>query len=415
MNIYFSYNIVVMNIKDLLQYEEKWCSKMGYMNPYLDPYNHHITSSTVTGDHSAYRRFPENRHVYDKLWVAKTQHLKCGRLEDLKGKYSNLSYPIFIKPRWGHLSAASKNCFKILSASQLKKYLDYPDMMWSEFIDGTEGMTDFLMLNGRIVWKITYKYSEQQNGFTDVYKYISPHTPTPHSIEQWARDKVQSHTGFLNIQYRKNKIIEVGLRPARSGMYIIGADCPALSKNIYNVIDRNFWDESLESNLNFKPFYVYKCYTNIPVIYLWPQKIIDALMPTLSDMPLYEYYFEPVNNEGMVFFQFMHHDFDTGMKSKYILEVLFVTTQILFIISFFFVIYTLFACKISISASVLSIFLLLWFTRFLNPMYVNYNNYKAYMQMIQGKHSLTSQKEFDAVTEKIKYKGNNYTYADELS
>ena len=27
--------------------------------------------------------------------------------------------------------------------------------MWSEFVDGTEGMTDFLLSNGRIVWQVT--------------------------------------------------------------------------------------------------------------------------------------------------------------------------------------------------------------------------------------------------------------------
>lgn len=403
-----------MNIRDILKYEEQWCNQMGYRNPYLDPYDHHITSSTVTGDHAAYRRFPENRHVYDKLWVAKTQRLRCGQLEELKNKEGNIKYPIFIKPRWGHLSAASKNCYKITSQSQLSKYLDYPDMMWSEFINGTEGMTDFLLLNGRIVWQITYIYSDEQNGFTDVYKYVSPYTRPIPSIEQWARDHVHGHTGFVNIQYRKDKIIEVGLRPARSGMYIIGADCPALSKNIYNIIDRHFWDETLEPQLMFKPFYVYKCYTTVPILYLWPQKLIDTLIPSLTDMPLYEYYFEPVNNEGVVFFQFMHRDFNKGLKAKRIIEVLFVMTQLLFFLTFLIIIYTLFTCKGYISLTLLFLFIGAWFTRFLNPMYVNYNNYKAYMQMFQGKNSLTSQKDFDMVTNKIKYKGPNATNADEL-
>jgi hypothetical protein len=394
-----------MNIKDILMYEEKWCTKMGYRNPYLDPYNHHISSSTVTGDHAAYRRFPENRHVYDKLWIAKTQHLKCGRLEELKGKEDNIKYPIFIKPRWGHLSAASKNCYKIVSYSELSKYLDYPDMMWSEFINGTEGMTDFLLLNGRIVWQITYVYSDEQNGFTDVYKFISPDTQPFPSIEQWTRDHINGHTGFVNIQYRKDKIIEAGLRPARGGMYLIGADSPALSKNIYNVIDRHFWDETLEPAITFKPFYVYKCYTKVPILYIWPQKIIDILIPSLTDMPLYEYYFEPVNNEGLVFFQFMHRDFNKGLRAKRIIELLFVTTQFLFLLTFLFIIYTLITCKGYYSLSLLFLFIGIWLTRFLNPMYVNYNNYKAYMQRFIGKESLTSQKEFDMETsDKLKEK-----------
>lgn len=390
-----------MNIKALLKHEEKWCTMMGYTNPYLDPYDHHITISTVTGDHSAYRRFPENRHVYDKLWVAKTQGLRCGRLEELIGKQSEIKYPIFIKPRWGHLSAGSKNCYKIDGEDRLMRYIDYPDMMWSEFIDGTEGMTDFLMLNGRIVWKITYKYSDEQNGFTDIYKYISLETPTPPNIEEWARDNVRGHTGFVNVQYRKNKIIEVGLRPARSGMYLIGADCPALSKNIYNVIDRMFWDTSIESDIKFKPFYVYKCYTRMPVVYLWPQTVLDTMIRKMTDMPLYEYYFEPVNNEGIVFFQFMHQNHTTGMRVKKFVEILFAITQLFFIFIMILIVYILFKRPNRINYIIVAMFIIIWLSRFLNPIYVNYNCYKAYAQMFQGKDSLTSQADFDNVTEKI--------------
>lgn len=390
-----------MSIKKLLKQEEKWCRMMGYKNPYLDPYDHHISITTVTGDHAAYRRFPENRRVYDKLWVAKTQNLKCGKLEELKGKLSEIKYPIFIKPRWGHLSAGSKNCYKINTHDRLMKYIDYPDMMWSEFIDGTEGMTDFLMLNGRIVWKITYKYSDEQNGFTDIYKYISLDTPTPENIEEWARDNVHGHTGFVNIQYRKNKIIEVGLRPARGGMYLIGADCPALSRNIYNVVDRMFWDSSIEPNIKFTPFYVYKCYTRFPLFYIWPQRVVDFFITKITDMPLYEYYFEPVNNEGIVFFQFMHRDHTIGMRVKKFIEIMISITQLFFIIITLIIIYISFKIPSPFIYIIITAFIFIWLTRFLNPLYVNYNCYKAYVQMFQGKDSLTSQVEFDSVTEKI--------------
>lgn len=384
-----------MNIQSILKYEEKWCNKMGYRNPYIDPYTHHLTSSTVTGDHSAYRKYPENRRVYDKLWVAQTQVLKCGKLEELDT--NRIEYPIFIKPRWGHLSAASKNCYKIVNKGQLMKYIDYPDMMWSEFIDGREGMTDFLLLHGRIVWKITYIYSKEQNGFSDVYKYVSLETPTPPNIEQWVRDNINGHTGFVNVQYRNLSIIEVGLRPARGGMYLIGADCPSLSHNIYNVMDKGFWDESLNPTIKFDPYYVYKCYIRIPIIYIWPQHVNDFILPRFTDMPLYEYYFEPVNNEGIVFFQFMHKDHVKGMRLKHLIESCCMITQILFIIGFVWMLYAL-IFKGPIKYVIFILFWGLLFTRFLNPLYVNYNCYKAYMQMFLGKDSLLSQSEFDAET-----------------
>lgn len=386
-------------LKWILLHEEKWCQIMGYKNPYLDPYDHHITSTTVTNDQEAYRKFPENKKVYDKLWIAKTQNLNCGKLEELIDKGKHINYPIFIKPRWGHLSAASKHCYKIKNREQLDKYVDYPNMMWSEFIEGTEGMTDILMINGRMVYQLTYKYSDEQNGFSDVWKYISPKTKIPPSIEQWARDNIENHTGFVNIQYRtkneERKIIEVGLRPARGGMYLIGADCPALSKNIYNAIDKQFWDDSLNNEINnFEPYYSYKCFLRLPLIYILPQKMMDSLLNKMTDMPLYEYYFEPVNHEGVVFFQFMHRDHKKGLKIKKNIELLFNLLQIMTIIIFLTILYSLVVFKSKIKYIFVLIFILLWLTRFLTPLYVNYNCYKAYRQMIQGKKSLRDPETF---------------------
>ena len=56
------------------------------------------------------------RIVYDKLWVAESQGKSCGKLDDLKNnpeEISKLTFPIFIKPRWGHKPASSKGCYKI--------------------------------------------------------------------------------------------------------------------------------------------------------------------------------------------------------------------------------------------------------------------------------------------------------------
>ena len=39
-------------------------------NPYLGPYDHHLTDRMVTFDAQAYRELPGFRFVYDKLWVA---------------------------------------------------------------------------------------------------------------------------------------------------------------------------------------------------------------------------------------------------------------------------------------------------------------------------------------------------------
>ena len=89
------------------------------------------------------------------------------------------------------------------------------------------------------------------------------------------------------------------------------------------------------------------------------------------------------------------------MRVKKIVEILFAITQLFFIFTALLIIYILIKRPNRLNYIVVVIFILFWLSRFLNPMYVNYNCYKAYAQMFQGKDSLTSQADFDNVTEKI--------------
>ena len=68
--------------------------------------------------------------------------------------------------------------------------------------------------------KLTYIYSDEQQGFTDSWKYVSPDTPAPNNITEWVRRMYIIILG-LSMQYRNKdgpRLIEVGLRPA-SGIY----------------------------------------------------------------------------------------------------------------------------------------------------------------------------------------------------
>ncbi len=369
-------------IKLLLKNDEKWCTAMGFQNPYIDPFKYHLFGSIPVYDSQAYSKYPKHNYVYDKLWVAQNQNLASGKLENLiKNNKSSIKYPIFIKPRWGHLSATSKNCFKIKNYDELQKYKNFEHMMWSEFIDGREGMTDFIVLNGNILHQITYKYSDEQHGFTDSWKYISPDTPAPPKIKNWVLKNLNNFTGVVNVQYRNNKIIEVGLRLARSGAYIIVAQNPHLLQNIYNVVDKNFWDFGSQQHLSFDPYYAFKCVINIPIVYVWPQYLLDKLVTI--DKGFYEYYFEPLGGEGSVFLQFMHSNFEEGMKLKKRLELLFTITQFIVIVAMLVSVAFLFS-KSKYKYFFAIGLVLLYFTRFLNPHSVSYNLYKSQKQSIFG-------------------------------
>ena len=363
-------SIKPFNIKSILKFEEPWCKAMGYFNPYLDPFDHHMTPGIPAFDGPAYKKYPSHNFVYDKLWIAQTQGLKCGNLSDFQESAGSVTFPIFIKPRWGHLSASSKNCFKISSASELEKYLLYKDMIWSEFIDGTEGMTDFIILKGNIVHQVTYVYSDTQQGFSEEWKLISPRSEPPQNIIDWVKDHMRGFTGVVNVQHRKNKIIEVSLRLARGGAYIVSARSPALLQNISNVVDKGFWDFSLQNDLDFEP-------------YLFPQHVLDFIVRSQASHPFYEYYFEPVGKKGMVFLQFMHDELEGGMRIKKRIETLFILAQLamyILLVSTIVVLFSRWNFKYYYVAIVVAVLL----TRFLNPMVANYSLYKGQKQQIFG-------------------------------
>lgn len=367
--------------KKILPYEDQWCSLMGYFNPYTDKFKTRLTAKMPFFDKECYDRYPRFKHVYDKLWVIKSQGLPGGRLEKLKGKEEKVIYPIFIKPRWGHLSASSKNCFKVNNADELKKYVEYKNMMWSEFIDATEGMTDFIMLDGKIVHQITYIYSDKQNGFSDDWKYISPDSTPPPIIIEWVKHHMTEFTGVVNVQHRDAKIIEVGLRFARAGAYLVSTENTALITNINNIFIKKEWNHNLTAEMKFKPFYVYKCFTKLPILFLFPQKIVDWFIHKQTARPFYEYYFEPVGTTGMVFFQFMDDDFEHGMQTKREIERVFDIAQItmyILIVMAMLIGLTKSPYRYPFLIFVLFVFLL----RIFNPIIVNYKLYKAQKQMI---------------------------------
>lgn len=366
--------------KKIVSYDLSWCKKMGFFNPYIDPFHHFISKNVPDFDGQAFYKYTDHNFVYDKLWIAQSQGLLAGQLKKLRPN-ENIAMPIFIKPRWGHETASSKNCFKINSWDELSQYNHIPDMMWSEFIDAKEQMTDYILLNGQIVYQITYVYSETQNEFIDDWKYISPDNQPIPKITDWVNRNLAGFTGAVNVQYRDDKIIEVGLRLARGGAYILSTKNKYLIENINNVVDKGQWDYSMEEKMTYKPFYSFKCYTTAPMLYVYPQYVIDYVMKKHNAMPFYEYYFEPAGKKGMVTFQFMHENYEDGMKAKKHLETMIDFAQYLFIFLLLCILF-IFSFNKMVAVILIIIVGMLFNTRFLNPLGVQYQQWKSMKQML---------------------------------
>ena len=301
---------------------------LGIFNPYRS-LQYRINPDLPHFDGKAYKLNPRYQIVYDKLFVAKSQGMQLG---ELKGK-KKVAYPIFIKPRYGHLTASSKYCYKIKSYADLVPHFDKPDMMWSEFVDAKETMTDFILVDGNIVYQLTYVYSEKQNGFADVWKHISPENKPPDEVVQWVQKHMVGYTGPLNVQYRSTKIIEVGMRFARSGMYLESTNNKVLIDTINEMWVTKAWPNRSEKDLGFTPFYSFKCWLPMPAVYLLPQHILDLILRRNGAMTFYEYYFEPTGTSSTIFFQFLHKDFEAGMRLKNILETLMLVANVLVVLA----------------------------------------------------------------------------------
>ena len=92
---------------------------------------------------------------------------------------------------------------------------------------------------------------------------------------------------------------------------------------------------------------------------------------------IYEYYFEPSGKDGMVVIQFMHKDYDKGMKAKKHFESLINYAQYLFIFLFIISLLILLSMNKVIGIIMIIFVGMLFNTRFLNPIGVQYQQWKA--------------------------------------
>jgi hypothetical protein len=314
---------------NLVKYDKSYCAFLRIKNPY-SLFHHRLSPKIPKFDQPAFDQNPKHQFVYDKLFIAKSQGMKCGELAELA--HAGTAFPVFIKPRYGHQTASSRDCYKITTSKELAPHMKKPNMMWSEFVDATEGMTDFVLVQGQIVYQLSYVYSKKQNGFADDWKYVSPDTKPPVEVVQWVLLHMAGYTGAVNVQYRDVKIIEVGLRFARSGMYLESTDNADLINAINQVPVSGTWDHKNDDKLAFAPFFSFKCWSPTPVCYLLPQYVLDGILYAGGSMPFYEYYFEPTGTHNLIFFQFMHRDFEKGMQLKRVVEQAMLVSNILVVV-----------------------------------------------------------------------------------
>jgi hypothetical protein len=305
-------NLINEIIHTVELYERPWDLLHGLKDSYSKT---KLSSNMPKNDYDAYYNNIKHQFVYDKLWVANSQHIQGGKMDDLlKTEFKYINYPIIIKPRWGHLSNNNRHIYKIHSYGELGRYSHLKDMIWTNYFEGTEETTDFLIKNGKIVHNITYEHSAKPNNIvSDKWKWIAPGVKPPAQISDWVESHLKDYTGVFNVQYIGKSIIEGSLRLARGGAYIYGIENDHYIERINDFIDNNKWEKQ---SFDYEPYYAFKCYTNIPLFYLLPNKLMQYLMKQNGCKEFNEYYFENNEKSGQVFYQFFHTNFDKGVHTQ---------------------------------------------------------------------------------------------------
>jgi len=320
-------NLINEIIHTVELYERPWDLLHGLKDSYSKT---KLSSNMPKNDYDAYYNNIEHQFVYDKLWVANSQHIQSGKMDDLlREEFKYINYPIIIKPRWGHLSNNNRHIYKIHSYGELGRYSHLKDMIWTNYFEGTEETTDFLIKDGKIVHNITYEHSAKPNNIvSDKWKWIAPGVKPPAQISDWVESHLTNYTGIFNVQYIGERIIEGSLRLARGGAYIYGIENDHYVERINDFIDNKKWEQK---SFDYEPFYAFKCYTSIPLFYLLPNKLMQYLMKKNGCKEFNEYYFENNEKSGQVFYQFFHTNFDKGVHTQKMITNLTNFMQVFFI------------------------------------------------------------------------------------
>jgi len=235
-----------------------------------------FTDRMDKNDRQAYKNNPKYRKFYSRYNIFKYQGKKVGRLNETPP-----FFPVFVKPDV-NLYGANKDCYLVKNYQELEnirmKFKDnkkeYMNLFWTEYIKGLEGSWDLILYKGNILFKSHYTIYHADE-FLEDYKIIGDDRNLQNNFAEFVRKYFSDYTGILNIQYRGNTIIEMGLRFDGGGRFIIVSQDEELINQINSFIEN-------PKHMTFKKLgksYVYKVSVLSPLIFLPPSFLIEHFLP----------------------------------------------------------------------------------------------------------------------------------------
>lgn len=159
-----------------------------------------------TEDSDAYRLYPAQRWIYNKLAVAESQGMECG----LHGM-DPPRYPVFSKPIY-NMRGMGSGSRMLRSAKEYERY-NRPGHFWLPLLEGEHVSTDVAVVQGEPCWWRHVKGKALGEGTFDYWTILAEaRSEIEAYCGAWLKAHLAGYTGMVNLETIGARIIEVHLR-----------------------------------------------------------------------------------------------------------------------------------------------------------------------------------------------------------
>lgn len=181
-------------------------------------------------DFESWHRYPKHSWVYDKQALASFTGVPTYDLETEIP--DSIHYPYIIKPRT-NFTGLSKDAYVASSEDEIE---DWKGMIAQKYIEGHQGTSDVVLLNGAVV--DSFSFTTHKNYYGEI-KLFESNPFIPLQVVNKLRDLFSGYTGVVNVEYINSDIIEIHLRPSLQ-FYDI---CGGLIEQLPRFMETSKWEK----------------------------------------------------------------------------------------------------------------------------------------------------------------------------
>jgi hypothetical protein len=170
-----------------------------------------------TDDEEAYRLYPAQRWVYNKLLICETQGLEHGPHGTMPSRF-----PVFSKPIYNLRGMGVGG--KILASREAYEREQTPGHLWMPLLAGEHTSSDVAVVDGEPLWWRHTTGAPLGDGMFDYWTVMAEAHPALEAFcSSWLRRHLRGYSGLVNLETIGQAIIECHLRFADQWVDLYGA------------------------------------------------------------------------------------------------------------------------------------------------------------------------------------------------